>query len=306
MARNPDPKPRGWSELIAAVESLEARVAAEAEDADARYKLAVLLLEVHVWTRERPELSRARDVLKQAVKKRPGHAPSHAVLGHVYDQGGARGAKQALACMSEAHRLDPREKIYEVYWMTLLSESGQEKAALAAIRAAAPRHGPDLKKLLRELAKARFKADSTSLLMNGFLRARNFLRSRLGDEAERIQNRLRPGRAQREAAAQHGRCLQDQRELERSFDPSRVPASLRALSSLASRYGIGDDYCRPHLLQRLQKKQRAQLVRAVGRLATPLHAWLDTFPEGKMPVEAAALMYLALGAEEIRTARRQK
>jgi hypothetical protein len=27
----------------------------------------------------------------------------------------------------------------------------------------------------------------------------------------------------------------------------------------------------------------------------------DTFPEGKMPVEAAALMYLALGAEEIRT-----
>jgi len=300
MARDPDRKPRGWRDLIAAVESLESRVAADAADADARYKLAVLLLEVHVWTRERPELGRARDVLKQAVEKRPSHAPSHAVLGYVYDALGIRGAKQALACMAEAHRLNPGDKIYEVYWMTLLSESGQEKAALAAIKAAASRHGLDLKKVLRELAKARFKADAAALLMNGFIHARNFLRSRLGDEAERIQNRLRPGRAQREAAAQHERCLQDQRELERSFDPSRVPASLRALSSLASRYGIGDDYCRPHLLQRLQKKQRAQLVRALDRRATPLHAWLDTFPEGKMPVEAAAMMYLAVGAEEIR------
>jgi hypothetical protein len=288
MARNPERKPRGWSDLIAAVESLEARVAAEAEDADARYKLAVLLLEVHVWTKEARELSAAREMLKQAVKTRPSHAPSHALLGYLYDHAGARGAKQALACMAEAHRLKPRDKIYEVYWMTLLAESGQEKAALAAIKAAAPRHGVKL-----------FKADAIGLLMNGFIRARNFLRSRLNDEAERIQNRLRPGRAQREADAQHERCLQDQRELERSFDASRLPESLRALSSLASRYGIGDDYCRPYLLQRLPKKQRAQLVGAVRRLATPLHAWLDSFPEGKMPAEAAALMYLALGADEI-------
>jgi hypothetical protein len=289
--RDPDPKPRGWSELIAAVEILEARVAAEAKDADARYKLAVLLLEVHHWTREREELGRARQALKQAIRMRPGHAPSHAVLGYLYDHAGVRGAKQALACMAEAHRLKPSEKIYEVYWMTLLAESGQEKAALAAIKAAAPRHGVEL-----------IKADAASQLRNGFIHARNFLTSRLGDEAERIQNRLQPGRARREADAQHERCLQDQRELERSFDASRVPASLRALSSLASRYGIGDDYCRPHLLQRLQKKQRVELVRAVDRLATPLQAWLDTFPKGKMPVEAAALMYLAVGADEIRTA----
>lgn len=290
MARDPDPRPRGWSDLIAAVEILEARVAADAKDADARYKLAVLLLEVQHWTREREELGRARAALKQAISKRPGHAPSHAALGYLYDQAGVRGAKQALACLAEAHRLNPREKIYEVYWMTLLAEAGREKEALAAIKAAAPRHGVDL-----------IKGDAAALLMNGFIYARNFLRSRLGDEARRIQNRLQPGRARREADAQHQRCLEDQRELERSFDASRVPASLRSLSSLASRYGIGDDYCRPYLLQRLQKKQRAQLVRAVDRVATPLNAWLGTFPEGKMPVEAAALMYLALGAEEIRS-----
>ena len=301
MYRNPARRPRGWDELIAALESLERRVAADADDADARYQLAVLLLEVYHWTRERRELGVARDALKQAIKKRPGHAPSHAVLGFIHDQhGGARGASQALACMREAHRLKPGDKICEVYWITLLHEAGEEKQALAAIKAAAPRHGVDLKKVLRELAKARFKADAASLLMNGFIHARNFLRSRLGDEAERIQNKLRPGRAQREADAQHERCLQDQRELQARFDAERVPEALRALSSWAARFGVGDDYCRPYLLKRLTKKQRAELVRAVDRVASELHAWLDTFPEGKMTDEAAALMYLSLGAEEIR------
>lgn len=298
--RDPNPKPAGWSDLVATIESLERRVATEAGDADARYKLAVLLLEAHGWTRERELLSRARDVLKQAVKLRPSHAPSHAVLGFVHDQGGVRGAKQALACMHEAHRLNPGDKIYEVYWITLMEEAGQEKEALAAIKAAAPRHDVDWKKLLRELAKAGFELDAASLLMTRFIRARNFLKSRLGDEAERIQNRLQPGRGRREAAAQHERCLEDQRELESSFDDSRVPESFRALSSWASRYGVGDDHCRPWLLKRLAKKQRTQLVSAVDRHATSIHGWLDTFPEGKMPAEAAAFMYLALGVEEIR------
>ncbi len=291
-------KPAGWGDLVDAIESLEARVAAEAGDAAARYKLAVLLLEAHHWSRERRQVSRARDVLKEAVKRRPKHAPSHAVLGYIYDNSGLRAAKHALACMREAHRLNPRDRICEVYLITLLQESGREKEALAAITAAAPRHKVDLKKVRRELAKARFRADAASLLMNGFIRARNFLKSRLGDEAERILNSLKPGRAQREAAAQHERCVQDQRELERSFDASRVPESVRALSRWASRYGLGDDYCRPFLLKRLAKKQRAELVRAVNRHATAIHAWLDTFAAGKMPAEAAAFMYLTLGVEE--------
>ena len=66
----------------------------------------------------------------------------------------------------------------------------------------------------------------------------------------------------------------------------------------ASRYGLGDDYCRPFMLKRLAKKQRAELVRAVNRHATAIHAWLDTFAAGKMPAEAAAFMYLTLGVEE--------
>lgn len=298
MPRNFTPKPRGWNDLVAAIESLERRAAAEGDDADARYKLAVLLLEEYSWTHERRELGRAREALKQAVRLRPKHAPSHAVLGYVHDQGDARAASQALACMREAQRLNPRDKIYEIYLATLLQEAGQEKEALKAIKGAASRHDVDLKDLARQLAKARIKADAASLL-SGFMRARNFLKSRLASEAERILNRLQPGRVQREAAAQHDRCVEDQRALESSFDAERVPEAFRALSSWASRYGVGDDYCRPYLLKRLSRKQRADLVRAVDRHATAIHAWLDTFPEGRMPAEAAAFMCLALGVEEI-------
>ena len=273
----------------------------------------MLLIEVYHWTRERPELALAREVLKQALELRPKHAPTHAVLGFIHDQGGAdgmpmsivsnagrvRGAKEALACMREASRLNPRDKIYEIYWITLLAESGREKEALAAMKAAASRHDVDLKELRRELAKARFKADARSLLQ-GFIRGRNFLRSRLSGQAERIQNQLQPGRARREAEAQLEACLEDQSALERSFDAARVPAAFRSVSRWASRYGVGDDYCRPYLLKRLTKKQRTELVRAVDRHAKAIDAWLDAFPEGKMTAEAAAFMYLASGADEIR------
>jgi len=132
MPRDLTPKPAGWSDLLVAIESLERRVTAEANDAAASYKLAVLLLEAYGWTRERRQLGQARDALKQAVRQRPNHAPSHAVLGFVCHQGGPRGARQALACMSEAQRLNPRDRIYEVYLIDLLLALGEEKKALAA------------------------------------------------------------------------------------------------------------------------------------------------------------------------------
>ena len=299
MARD-FPKPDFWGDLLQAIASLERRAAKDSADADALYSLAVLRIEHCIWSKERGQLRQARDALKGALERRPRHAPSHAVLGYVYDRQGARNPKQALARMQEARRLNPRDKIYEIYFITLLQEAGREEEALAAIKAAAPRHGVDLPKVLGEMEAAGLKADAEALLINSFIRARNFFNSRLRDEAERILNRLQPGRAQREAAIQHERCLQDQRELARRFEASRVPASLRALSLWASRYGVGDDYCRPYLMKRLSKDQRAQLARAVARHAAALHAWLDTFPEGKMTSEAAAFTYLAQGAEEMR------
>ena len=298
MARD-FPKPNHWSGLLAAMASLERRIADEPEDADALYRLALLRLDEYIWAKGREQLRQARDALRRAVSLRPGHAPSQAALGYVNDHLGARNAKQALECMREARRLNPRDKIYEIYLITLLHEAGHEEEALAEVKAAAPRHGVDLKALQGELAAAGAKPDMDGLLQ-GFIRPRNFLKSRLGDEAERVLSRPQPGRAQREAVAQHTRCAEDQRDLARRFRAARVPVDLRALSVWASKYGIGDDVCRPYLMKRLQKKQREQLVRLVDQHASALHAWLDSFAEGGMTDEAAAFMYLAQGVEEIR------
>jgi len=136
---------------------------------------------------------------------------------------------------------------------------------------------------------------------HAFIRARNFFRSRLADEAERIRNRKEPGRARRQAVAEREQCAEFQRELAAGFDAARVPEALRPLADWAVRYGIGDDGCRPYLMKRLTKKQKAALIRAMDEKSELVQRWLDSFAPGSMSSEAAAFMYLAEGVEEIRT-----
>jgi tetratricopeptide (TPR) repeat protein len=287
------------SDTVNAIEILERKVAADADDAASRYQLAVLLLDEYGRVYEPELLSRAQEHLTRAIKLRPKHAPSHAALGYTYDLA-EDGAEQALLCFREAHRLNPRDRECDVYVLTLLEATGREEEALAEIEAAAPRHGVDLQALRRELIVAGMPPDAGSLLLNGFIRAPNFFRSSLADKAEHIQNALEPGHARRQAAADRKRCADDQRELKDSFDASRVPESVRALATWASRYGIGDDYCRPFLLKRLSKKHRETLTRQVDENAAAIQVWLDSFGDGPMPTEAAAFMYLTIAVEEIR------
>jgi hypothetical protein len=281
---------------------LQRRLAADPDDADARYQLAVLLLDenARLYEAYEPELlAQVREQLHKAIQCRPTHAPAHAALGFTYavtDDG----AEQALECFREARRLDPQHKIYEVYFLTLLDQTGREAEALAEIEAASSRHDVDFHALRHALIAAEMPADAMTLLLNGFIHARNFFRSALGDEAEAIRNRLERGRARRLSAAELKQCTEQQRQLEKSFDPSRVPESIRALAAWASRYGVGDDYCRPLLLKRLSTKQRAKLIREVEENADAIHAWLDSFGQGQMTTEAAAFMYLTLGMEELR------
>jgi len=91
-----------------------------------------------------------------------------------------------------------------------------------------------------------------------------------------------------------------QRELERRFDRATVPAAIRPLARWARRYGVGDDVCRPLLLKRLSRTERATLIREVDERSATIHAWLDTFGAGSMPIEAAAFLYLLSGVDEIR------
>jgi hypothetical protein len=206
--------------------------------------------------------------------------------------------EQALACFREARRLDPHDRPTEVYFLGLLEQTSPSSQVLAEIEAAAVRHDVDLPALRSKLQEAGMPIDARTLLINGFWAPK--FKSTIADEAELIMGALRPGRARKEAAAQRKRCTEDQGQLERSFDASRVPDSLRTLATWASRYGVGDDYCRPYLLRRLPKKERTALVRAVDDNADAIHTWLNSFGDGPMPAEAAAFMYLALGAEEIR------
>jgi tetratricopeptide (TPR) repeat protein len=264
----------------------------------AAYQQAILLLDEYPIDGREEKPARAKELLEQAAALRPAHARTQAALGYACDLRGE--AQQALACFREAQRLDPEDRIVEVYVLTLLAESGPEEEAVQAIRDAAPRHGVDLPALRRDLERAKFPSDAATLLRNGFIRARNFFRSRLADEAERIRNRSEPGRARRLASAEREACEEFQRELARSFDPSRVPDELRPLADWAARYGVGDDHCRPYLMKRLTRSQKDRLIRTMDEKADAVQRWLDRFAAGEFTDEAAAFMYLAEGVEEIR------
>jgi tetratricopeptide (TPR) repeat protein len=263
------------------------------------YEQAILLLDKKALSGSRKDLVQARRHLERAIAGNPKHAASHAALGYTNDFLPHR-QEQALASLREALRLAPRDRIAEVYVLRLLAEMGREKQALAGIKAAAKRHGVDLAKLRRTILAAGFRADAITLLMNGFISARNFMRSAIADEAERMRNARAPGRAKRRAEAERKRCREDQQALARGFDASRVPAEFRVLAPWASRYGVGDDVCRPFLLGSLTRAQRGKLIREVDAHAGEIHAWLDGFPRGKMTTEAEAFLYLAEGVEEIR------
>lgn len=287
------------------IDVAEKRVAADPDDATAHYQLAVLLLATRdlyefYLPDETGVLARADRLLTRATELDPSHAPSHAKLGFTLHQLGEE-LERALASFKTARRLDPKNKTVDVYVPTILAEMEREKEALAEVEAVGRRQKVKLAALRKELAKAKFPADAETLLLNGFIRARNFFWSETWDEAERIRNSLERGRKRRVAQEELDECERMRHELEQSFDASRVPAAVRALAPAASRYGIGDDACRPILMKRIPKKERAQLIKRADRLAGKVDEWLNSFGGGdKMSDEAAAFMYLMNGVDEIR------
>lgn len=285
--------------ISSGIERLEQEVAAAPDDGSARFRVAVLLLEQFHRTGHTSLLTRAREHLAHAIALQPAHARLHATQGYAHDLG-ENGAEPALACFAEAHRLGPAEALNEVYLMTLLAETGREAEALQQIEAAASRLHVDLHSLRQALAAAEFPQNAKTLIQNGFVHARNHFRSSLADEAESILDALDPGRAGRLAEAEQKRCAACQQHLARTFDASRVPEPLRALSTWATGYGIGDDVCRAFLLSRLSLKQKMALIAEVDQNAAAIHAWLDSFGNTSMPPEAAAFLFLAQGVEEIR------
>jgi predicted Zn-dependent protease len=304
------------------IEILERRVAENAEDAKSIYQLAVLLedqrtsdfhsghtrheeaiarltsgdIELDALTSK--ALSRIRTLLTRVISLQPGHARAHAQLGHTLVTLGDH--EQALAMFRISRTLDPGRACVDVYVAEMLATLERDAEFTTEIEALAKRQKVSLKAHRAEIAKTGWK-ETPDLLMQAFIRAGNFLASEIADEAERIRNSLVKGRKKKLAKLEMDDCAARQKQLRKEFRTAKVPKALRSLAAAASKYGIGDDVCRPMIMKKVPKAARARLIKAVDKLAPKVEVWLDSFGGGdKMTVEAAAYMYLYEAIEEIR------
>lgn len=288
------------------IEILQRRIADDAEDAQSIYQLAVLHWdeltrdplrqdEAH-WNKS---LARLRTLLTRVITLDPKHARAYAQLG--YTLGMLLEFEQALAMYRLARTLDPKRAVVDVAVADMLAALDRNEEFLTEVEALANRQKVDLKAHRAEIAKTGWE-ETPDLLLQAFVRPDSFLRSELSDEAERIRNALVKGRKQKVAKRERDDCAQRQKQLKREFKATRVPKELRSLAAAASKYGIGDDVCRPLIMKTVPKATRARLIKAVDKLSPKVQAWLDSFGGGdKMSVEAAAYMYLYEAIEEIRS-----
>jgi tetratricopeptide (TPR) repeat protein len=245
---------------------------------------------------EEAALPRAVDAFRLATTLAPDKAGHWAALGFALDASDLPG--EALAALRRANDVEPEDEEVEVFVLTLLSELGPESEAMAGVEALATRNGVDLESLRRELADAGLPVNALALLRNGFLRARNFLRSTLEDAIERSHRMHDPEESARQAESDRQECFERQEELQDSFDPDRVPAGLHDVIPWAMRLGVGDDVCRSTLVEGLTTDERSSLLSAIRIHASSIDSWLDTFEGKPMAPEAAAFMYLLVGVEE--------
>ena len=82
-------------------------------------------------------------------------------------------------------------------------------------------------------------------------------------------------------------------------DLDAVPKNLRDLLPLAEKWGIGDDIIREDLQEKALDDEKKELENALKGRWNEITAWLDSFGNNLMPVEAAMFMYMQLGCDEM-------
>ena len=268
----------------------------DAVQAEDQYRRGLAELDRYLFDFESGSLAHAVEAFRLATDH-GSHTSSYWVgLGFALDASDS--PREALTAFERAYALDPEDEEVEVFVLTLLSELGPEKEALAAVEARAERTGVDLESLRSELAEAEMVCDARTLVMNAFIRARNFVRSRLEDEIERLRRAQDPDDWARQGDADEQNCVQLQAELESSMDAECVPEGFREVTPWAVRLGVGDDVCRSTLVENLTASERSEVLGVIGDHATSIHRWLDGFEDRPLTPEAGAFMYLLLGLEE--------
>jgi len=261
---------------------------------EARFEQGLRELDRYLFHLEDAALPHAIQSFRAATELTPQHLESWVALGFALDAAGIPDeAATALRC---ARKIAPDDQEIEVFVTTLLSESGPESEALESVRALAERRGVDLESLRSNLNAADMPTDSRTVLLNGFLSARSFVRSRLEDL---IARQARCTEATLQAAADEDECDALQEDLRASLDVDCLPGQFRELTPWVIRLGIGDDVCRGLLMEDLTRAERAELHRLIQLHAPRVHDWLDKFDDESMTPEAAAFMYLLLGVEEM-------
>lgn len=261
------------------------------------YRRGLDELHRHLFHFEAASLPRAVEAFRSATDLESDNSGYWVGLGFALDASDL--PREALAAFRRANELSPDDEEAEVFVLTLLSELGPESEAMAAVEAHAERTGVDLTSLRDDLTAAGMPVDARALLMNGFIRARNFVRSRLEDEIERSQRTQDPEDWAQEVESERRSCTEMQAELERAVEIDRVPPELRDVTEWAIRLGVGDDVCRRSLVEGLTTDERSVVLDVIRERATSIHRWLDTFEDGPMTREAGAFMYLLLGVEEM-------
>ena len=288
-----------WADPLECVETDVASQSSDPDGAQARFDCGLAELHQYLFHFDDAALPRAVGAFRLATALAPENAGHWAALGFALDSADMPG--EAMAALQRAREVDPEDEEVEVFILTLHSELGPEREAMTAVEALAKRNGVDLESLRRDLTAAGVPVDSRTLLQNGFLRARNFLRSRLEDAIDRSHRRRNPEESARQAEAERRECDERQEELRDGIDPDRVPALLGDVTPWAIRLGVGDDVCRSRLAERLTPGERSALLSVIREHATPIHSWLDAFGDKPMTPEAAAFMYLLLSVEELST-----
>ena len=307
------------------IEILERRIADNAEDAESIYQLAVLLedqrtspslsghtrqeeaiarlasvlaRDFHIDEACRKTLTRIRTLLTRVITLQPKHAKAYAQLGHTFVMLSEH--EQALAMFRLSRTLDAKRACVDVYVAEMLATLQRDSEFATEIEALAKRQKVSLKTHRAALAKLPFK-ETPDFMLQAFIQPGTHFASELANEAEGIRNSLVKGRKQKLAKLAKDDCGARQKQLKKEFKVTRVPKELRSLAAAASKYGIGDDVCRPMIMKKVPKATRARLIKAVDKLAPKVNAWLDSFGGGEnMSVEAAAYMYLYEAIEEIR------
>lgn len=264
--------------------------------AEAHFNRGLGELHRYLFYFEETALPRAVDAFRLATTLDTDQAAYWAALGFALDASDL--PDEAMIVLRRANEIDPEDEEVEVFVLTLLSELGPEPEAMAAVEALAKRKGVDLDLLRQELANADMSINARAFLMNGFLRARNFLRSTLEDAIERSHGKSSPEEYARQTEADLQECFEMQEELQKDFDAGRVPNVLHDVGPWAVRLGVGDDVCRSTLFERLTSDERSTLFSVIDKHASSINSWLDMLEGKPMTIEAAAFMYLLLGVEE--------